>query len=506
MFILTVKELFSNIKITLETRYPFVMVKGDIVNLNYDSRGNLYFLLKDNDHSISCVCWKGKFSKLTINPLNYNIENKEVIIKGLINVYKSSTKISIEVIDINIEQESVISLLLEEKKQKLINLGYFEQSNKKDIPLWASIVGIITSKEGKVIYDITNTIKERFPTKLLLYSTNVQGSDAANSIVKAIHYFNNLQKNSQPSVIIIARGGGSFEDLLPFYEEILAEAIFKSSIPIITAIGHSTDVTFADYAADKYAITPTAAAEMVTKIPLLNYKQNINLIKKEFNNSLLNKINYYENKKKLLETKFLIYKPYLSTKLSKVIDLNNLNKMLLQERYRSYYYKLNAIKNQLQNEASNKLKLLRFLYLSVIAKLPKFQFLLQNSYKKNSYYTTKILEHTLKGLLNKKASLTYLNKKLQAPIYYINNSIHQLDFVIVTFYNQKNLILKQKSQIFNYLNNAFNSLSYKSTLKRGFTLIKNANSEKLIKNSGDLAKEKTFKVVFLDKTITITQK
>lgn len=263
-------------------------------------------------------------------------------------------------------------------------------------------------------------------------------------------------------MLIIARGGGSFEDLLPFYEEDLVEAIFNSTIPVITAIGHSTDTTFADYTADKYAITPTAAAEIVTQITILHYKRDIKIFNKKLEDILLKKINNYIIKQQLLETKFINCKLYFSNKYSKIIELKNLSTLLLKEIYRALYYKLSSIKN-------------------------------------------KILEKTIASLFHKTTYLKYATRKLQSPILNINKNNNQLKFVTVTFYKQKDLILNQKMQIYKYLDNSLKSLSYTNTLKRGFTLIKKSNSDVLIKTSSELSKEKCFDIVFLDKTINITK-
>ncbi len=154
--------------------------------------------------------------------------------------------------------------MIEERRKKLLQEGLFDEKHKKKLPFWPNIIGVITSKTGAVIQDITHRVQERFPTHIKLYSTAVQGKDAALQIIEAIKYFNNLNKDQAPNVIIIARGGGSLEDLLPFNEESLVRAIFSSEIPIISAIGHETDTSLSDYVSDLRAPTPSAAAEIAT--------------------------------------------------------------------------------------------------------------------------------------------------------------------------------------------------------------------------------------------------
>lgn len=255
---LTVKELNLYVK-DLVDRDDFlnnVYVKGEISNFKRHYTGHLYFTLKDKDSLIKCVCFKGYAGNIKFDPQ----DGMQVLIFGQVAVYERDGVYQIYVK--GMEQDGVGDLYkeFEKLKNKLSEKGMFDESHKKQIPMLPKEIGVTTSKTGAVIRDIINVTTRRFPNvHIKLYPVAVQGAGAAETICEAIEYFN---REKNVDVIIIARGGGSIEDLWPFNEEITAEAIYNSKIPIISAVGHETDFTIADFVADLRAPTPSAAGEL----------------------------------------------------------------------------------------------------------------------------------------------------------------------------------------------------------------------------------------------------
>lgn len=256
--VLTVTELTNKIKNCLEENIGFVWVTGEISDLIYHTSGHVYFSLKDADSQIRAILWRDKAQKL-----NFRLEDGlEVIVLGKITVYirGGNYQISVEVIEP--KGIGALQLKFEELKKRLAKEGLFDESRKRPIPLLPSKIAIVTSIDGAAIRDILNVINSRFPKMhILIYHVRVQGEGAAEEIATAINEIN--LKYSETDVMIVGRGGGSLEDLWQFNEEIVARAIYKSRIPIISAIGHEVDYTIADFVADKRAKTPTDAGNIV---------------------------------------------------------------------------------------------------------------------------------------------------------------------------------------------------------------------------------------------------
>jgi exodeoxyribonuclease VII large subunit len=257
----SVTELSHALKRTLEDRFGHVRVRGEISGFRgAHSSGHAYFAIKDEGAKLDAVIWRGSFNKLK-SKLQ---EGLEVIATGKITSYpgKSNYQIIIE----NIEPAGVGALmaLLEERKKKLTAEGLFEASRKRAIPYLPASIGIITSPTGAVIRDILHRLNERFPRPVLVWPVRVQGETAAAEVAAAINGFNAME--NPPELLIVARGGGSLEDLWPFNEEIVVRTAAGSKIPLISAIGHETDTTLIDYASDLRAPTPTAAAERAVPV------------------------------------------------------------------------------------------------------------------------------------------------------------------------------------------------------------------------------------------------
>ena len=251
----SVSEITSLTKNILEENFGRVRVRGEISKIK-ESKGHLYFSLKDENFVLNAICWSSSIPFLQIFPE----EGMEVVVEGKITTYAKSSISSyqIKVEQIELQGEGAILKLIEQRRKKLQAEGYFNEEHKKPIPFIPNKIGIITSPTGAVIMDIINRVKNRYPTHLLIYPISVQGNKSAREIVEGINFFN---KNIKVNTIIIARGGGGTEDLLSFNDENIVKAAFESKIPIISAIGHETDFTLLDFVADYRASTPTAAAE-----------------------------------------------------------------------------------------------------------------------------------------------------------------------------------------------------------------------------------------------------
>lgn len=288
--IITVSQLNSYIKACFECdeNLKNIFVVGEISNFRVAASGHLYFSLKDEKSIIHAVMFSS-------NAKNISFDIKDgisVMVKGKVSCYEISGQYQIYVQQINPYGVGTVHLAYEKLKSRLLAEGIFDEKFKKAIPKYPKKIGVITSKTGAVIHDIKNVISRRYPIcEILLYPVNVQGEKSSEQIVNGINYFN---VNQNADVIIIGRGGGSIEDLWAFNKEEVARAIFASSIPIISAVGHETDVTICDFAADKRASTPSVAAEI--SVPdINNLKEDLKNFRSKIFVSLKAFINFKEN-------------------------------------------------------------------------------------------------------------------------------------------------------------------------------------------------------------------
>jgi len=261
---LSVSDLAISLKRTLEETYGRIRVRGELSGLKLAASGHLYGDIKDVDANINIICWKGTLSKMALKPE----EGMDVIITGKVSSYPKSSRYQIIIEKMELAGEGALLKLLEERKKKLAAEGLFDTNRKKPLPFIPQKIAVITSPTGAVIQDILHRLKDRFPRHVLVWPVKVQGDNAAQQVTKAIHGFNHLEASKKPDLIIVARGGGSLEDLMAFNEESVVRAVSDSQIPIITAVGHETDTTLIDYASDLRAPTPTGAAEMAVPVRL----------------------------------------------------------------------------------------------------------------------------------------------------------------------------------------------------------------------------------------------
>ena len=262
----TVSELSSALRRTVEDAYGYVRVRGEVSGFKGPSpSGHVYFRLKDDKAVIEAVIWKREFARLRIRPQ----EGLEVVVTGRLTTFSGSSKYQIVIETLEPAGLGALMALLEERKKKLAAEGLFDPARKQLLPFLPDVIGVVTSPTGAVIRDILHRLADRFPRRVLVWPVRVQGDGSADQIAAAIRGFNALPKIGvipRPDLLIVARGGGSLEDLWSFNEEIVVRAAADSMIPLISAVGHETDVTLIDFAADKRAPTPTAAAEMAVPV------------------------------------------------------------------------------------------------------------------------------------------------------------------------------------------------------------------------------------------------
>ncbi|HXW20610.1 MAG TPA: exodeoxyribonuclease VII large subunit [Roseiarcus sp.] len=263
---ISVSDLSNALKRTLEDRFGFVRVRGEVSNYRGPhSSGHVYFSLKDRNARIDAVIWKSAFSRMRVRPE----EGLEVIAAGKITTFPGKSAYQIVIESLEPAGVGALMALIEARRVKLAAEGLFDSSRKKPLPYLPRVIGVVTSPTGAVIRDILHRLADRFPVHVLLWPVRVQGETSAGEVAAAIAGFNALPPEGslpRPDVLIIARGGGSLEDLWSFNDEIVVRAAAASRIPVVSAIGHETDTTLIDYAADRRAPTPTAAAELVTPV------------------------------------------------------------------------------------------------------------------------------------------------------------------------------------------------------------------------------------------------
>lgn len=262
---LTVSEISQALKRTVEDRFGFVRVRGELSGVKRAASGHLYCSLKDEKAVIDAVMWKGTTGRLAFKPE----DGLEVVATGKLTTYPGRSKYQIVMESMEIAGEGALLALLEKTRQRLAAEGLFAPERKRRLPFAPKVIGVVTSPTGAVIRDILHRLRDRFPTHVIVWPVLVQGQGAASQVANAVRGFGALDEHGpvpRPDLLIVARGGGSIEDLWSFNEEEVVRAIAASPIPVISAVGHETDTTLADHAADARAPTPTAAAEMAVPV------------------------------------------------------------------------------------------------------------------------------------------------------------------------------------------------------------------------------------------------
>lgn len=352
---MTVSQLNTMLKSLIENTAVLqnLYVRGEISNLTFNRSGHIYFSLKDEKASLKCMIWRDRAKQLRDFELQ---EGMEVTCLGRLTYYILGGSLGLEVANVTLEGKGELQKLYDQRFSKLQDEGWFDESLKKNLPKFPQNIGIITADTGAVIHDLVSTIRRRYPlTAIYLFPTQVQGPQAANNIAEKIGQANRF---TEPlDVLIVGRGGGSYEDLWSFNELVVLSAIRQSLIPIVSAVGHEPDFTLADYVADKRAATPTAAAELVT--PNLSelqqnlswhYQEWVRLIDQLFitNEQWLTKANYFLSNhlnqnlnRKLIELKSLYQTNQERINLQLLLRSNFLEQLALQWQLASPFEILN---------------------------------------------------------------------------------------------------------------------------------------------------------------------
>ena len=448
----TVTELSNALKKTLEINFDVIHLRGEVSGLTTAASGHVYLALKDKNNSlIDGIIWKGQASKI-----NFKLEDgMEVIVIGRLSTYAPRSKYNIIINSIEIAGEGALLKLIEERRRLLTAEGLFKDDFKKPLPYIPEIIGIITSDSGAAFDDIIIRIRKRFPVKIIFYPVSVQGPSAAEQISKAIHNINILPKLNPnievPDLLIVGRGGGSLEDLMAFNEEIVVRAIFKSKIPIISAVGHEIDNSLSDYVADVRAPTPTAAAEIaLPDISVL--KQTLDMLDNKISYFSQNRITVYKEK----------YEKYILPNFFNIIE----NKIQFLDMLNSeLIYKKNFFMENFRNKIATN----------------KIEFYSPLNYCKNQmenlFAKSKLLDSVYKNLIDKKYFL-FINKPKM-----INEKYKKYINSININYTKSIISLE-----------AFN---YKNILKKGFALIKNENNKPIIRATS-VSKETKATIHFYD--------
>jgi exodeoxyribonuclease VII large subunit len=280
--IFSVSDASALLKNVVETAFPEIRIRGELSQITRATSGHMYMTIKDTNAAINAIIWRG-------TPVNFKLEDgTEVIITGRFTTYPARSNYQIIIQSMEMAGVGAILKMLEMRKQKLAAEGLFDSAKKKTLPRFPQTIGVVTSPTGAAFQDIQNRLRERFPVHVLLYPATVQGTTAAVEVAAGIEYFNRM---NNVDVIIVARGGGALEDLLPFSEEIVVRAAAASHIPLVSGVGHEPDWMLIDFAADVRAPTPTGAAEMVvpTKISLIQELDNLShRLQTAFTNQIIN--------------------------------------------------------------------------------------------------------------------------------------------------------------------------------------------------------------------------
>ena len=348
----SVTEISKSIKQVLDDTFGYVRVRGEISGLKKAASGHVYLNLKDESAIINGIIWKSNVSRLSFQPH----DGLEVICKGRLTTgysdrYPGRSDYSIHIDSLMPAGEGALMALLEQRKKKFAASGLFDQIHKKQIPEYPHRIGVITSPTGAVIQDILHRIEERYPLNVILWPVPVQGDDSSELITQAIRGFNNIdiEESIKPDVIIVARGGGSIEDLWAFNEENIVNAVFESKIPIISAIGHETDTTLIDLVSDLRAPTPTAAAEFVTPVKSELYEV-VRKAQKELDQNIEFSIDEKKQHFKLVDHKLPAnLKLFINTLNSNFLTISSrLNTKILREQLKSKIDTLNNYSNRIR--------------------------------------------------------------------------------------------------------------------------------------------------------------
>ena len=474
--VLTVSQFTQAIKLSLESTFPSIWLQGEISNCKLQTSGHLYFSLKDAKAQIGAVMFRGEMTSLRTVPK----DGDHVIVCGDLNVYPPSGKYQIVVRELR--QMGVGELLqkLEELKLKLLKKGWFRPDHKQPIPKFPKRIGVVTSPTGAVIQDILHVLSRRYSGfHLILNPVRVQGEGAAQEIARAIKQFNDYEL---VDVMIVGRGGGSIEDLWAFNEEVVADAIYHSRIPIISAVGHETDHCIADYVADMRAPTPSAAAEMVIaeKSQQLNHLEQI---QKRLLHTVNQTLRYSKQQLESIRRQPLLSSPYalLGMRMQWLDGARQNLELSVQRMLQKYRILLEA--RQRQTEALKPMSQIQH----VRQKLNQFQKTFENCLITQVGFRKKTIQQTQDLLI--RALKNQLHRKCQL-------------FVAATQYRQLDQIgqrqLSDHRQSFLHLQEALHAINPKNLLSKGYCILFAQKDHSIITSVRTIAPDDTIRVILGD--------
>ena len=435
----TVTTLSQSIKKTLETEFEYVRVKGELGRVSRPASGHIYFDLKDEKSILASVVWRG--TRITQRDLIE--EGNEVVLVGRLTSFSGHSKYQIIVEDIKASGIGALLTMLNKRREKLAGEGLFSEERKVNLPIYPRSVGVITSISGAVIKDILNRVEARFNVRVIIFPVTVQGDNCAKEVIEGINFFHQERvkiKGLRPDLLIVARGGGSFEDLWPFNDENLVRVVSEAKIPIISAIGHETDTTLVDLVADVRAPTPTAAAE----IALPNRIE------------VLGRLNH------------------LSTSLKNSIEKRTFLKMSLLSQFAA------KLKSPHQNLSDMK----KSLTMNVI----KLDNLIKDAF---SVMTNKV------KLLDKD-----LSSKLKQIFYFVSDTKKRVALLDKSSFKHLSNSFGKKSEDLLSVSRLLESVSYKKVLSRGYSVIRDGD-EKIVSSKSQLKGKSALTIEWSDGKISV---
>ena len=460
----SVSEISHAVKRTVEDAYGYVRVRGEISGFRGQvSSGHCYFAMKDEKARLEAVIWKGVYNRLKVKPE----EGLEVIATGKITTYPGSSKYQIVIESLEPAGVGALMALLEERKKKLANEGLFDPARKQLLPYLPRIIGVVTSPTGAVIRDIMHRLDDRFPTHVLLWPVRVQGETCGEEVAAAIRGFNAFDGTNglvTPDILIVARGGGSIEDLWGFNDEAVVRAAAESDIPLISAVGHETDWTLIDYAADVRAPTPTGAAEIAVPVraDLLGALDDLD----KRNKGAVSR--HLENNKDRLSG--------LARALPKPENLLALNRQRLDD-----------VTGRLPLSATNRLRDLRGRLERVAAKHSVDGFALKIGHHRQALDTISLkLGNALHNRsVIERGKLTTLTARLSPASLTRQTATFRRDLIKLDERAKRagGILLKAKRADFERLNQTLSLVSYESVLARGFALVRDEDGKPVRKAS-----------------------
>lgn len=342
--IFSVTDLNRMAKSLLESHFQFVWLKGELSNLAKPRSGHLYFTLKDEHAQVRCAMFKHQQRGIDFDVT----EGTEVLIQGTVSLYAERGDFQLIANKMLLWGTGQLQQAFDKLKQKLQNLGWFDEQIKKPLPLYPNTLGIVTSSTGDALQDILKILRHRYPVvRVIVYPTLVQGKNAAPSIVKAIQQ---AVKHKQADILLLARGGGSLEDLWGFNEECVAKALYKCPIPVVTGIGHEMDYTIADFVADCRAPTPTGAAQLVTPDAAILY-QSFQSVQSALKKSVQNILNINAMKVDHAEKRLIHPRDRIQRHIDKLTHQKQLVLQLMQEHLRQWFSRVDHLCLRLRHQS-----------------------------------------------------------------------------------------------------------------------------------------------------------